>query len=87
DTIPDHIDVIIDGLLGIGIKGAVRPKLQAVIETINDHSAPVVAIDVPSGLCALTGCALGCAIYAQHTVSFVGLKQGLVTGKARDYVG
>ncbi|WP_306331509.1 NAD(P)H-hydrate dehydratase [Vibrio injensis] len=87
DTIPDHIDVIIDGLLGIGIKGAVRPKLQAVIETINDHSAPVVAIDVPSGLCALTGCALGSAIYAQHTVSFVGLKQGLVTGKARDYVG
>ncbi|MCG3728686.1 NAD(P)H-hydrate dehydratase [Vibrio cincinnatiensis] len=87
ETLPDGVDVVIDGLLGTGVKGVVRSAMQNVIETINGSDIPVVAIDIPSGLCSQTGTVLGSAIYAQHTISLIGLKQGLVTGKARDHVG
>jgi NAD(P)H-hydrate epimerase len=87
ETLPDGVDVVIDGLLGTGVKGEVRPAMQSVIETINRSNIPVVSIDIPSGLCSQTGRVLGLAIEAHHTISFIGLKQGLVTGQARDYVG
>lgn len=87
EVIPEGVDVVIDGLLGTGVRGVVRPGMQQVIKVLNQSAVPVVAIDIPSGLCSQTGTILGEAIYAQHTVSLIGLKQGLVTGKARDYVG
>ncbi len=87
DTIPEDIDLIIDGLLGTGLTGDVRNPIKLLIELINSNSAPVVSIDVPSGLCANTGAVLGAAVKADHTISFIGLKQGLVTGQARNYVG
>ncbi|WDY55138.1 NAD(P)H-hydrate dehydratase [Vibrio fluvialis] len=87
EVVPDDVDLIVDGLLGTGLTGTVREPLQQLIDTLNRCSAPIVAIDIPSGLCANTGAVLGTSIRAQHTVSFIGLKQGLVTGKARNYVG
>lgn len=87
DTIPEDVDLIIDGLLGTGLSGEVREPIQKIIELINNSPAPVVAIDIPSGLCANTGAVLGAAVKANHTISFIGLKQGLVTGLARNYVG
>ncbi|MGC9423018.1 NAD(P)H-hydrate dehydratase [Vibrio sp.] len=87
ETLPDDVDVVIDGLLGTGLKGAVRSSMKQLIHTINDSGIPVVSIDLPSGLCSHTGTVLGSAICAQHTISLIGLKQGLVTGKARDHVG
>lgn len=80
-------DVIIDGLLGTGLSGQVREETRAIIDSVNRCEKPVIAIDIPSGLCSDTGTVLGCAICAQHTVTFIAIKQGLVTGQARDVVG
>ncbi|EPI2800371.1 bifunctional ADP-dependent NAD(P)H-hydrate dehydratase/NAD(P)H-hydrate epimerase [Citrobacter koseri] len=84
---PDHIDVIIDALLGTGLTQAPRTSLSTLIERANSHSSPVVAIDIPSGLLAQTGATPGAVMNAAHTVTFVALKPGLLTGKARDVVG
>ena len=87
DHVPRDVDLIIDGLLGTGLSGPVREPISDLIDTINNSGKPVVAIDIPSGLSSNTGSVLGKAIKAQHTISFIGLKQGLVTGQARNYVG
>lgn len=87
EQVPETVDVIIDALLGTGLNGNVRPNVQVVIEKLNTFPAPIVAVDIPSGLCGDTGRVLGDSIKANHTMSFIGLKQGLVTGQARDYVG
>ncbi|PAS01741.1 bifunctional ADP-dependent NAD(P)H-hydrate dehydratase/NAD(P)H-hydrate epimerase [Vibrio cholerae] len=85
--VPESTDVIIDALFGIGLKEALRPQVVPLIELLNQSGKPIVAVDVPSGLCADTGQVMGTCIKAQHTVSLIGLKQGLVTGQARCYVG
>lgn len=84
---PDDVDVIIDGLLGNGLSSAPRENVAALIDKANRHRAPVLALDVPSGLIADTGAAPGAVIQAQHTVTFLALKPGLFTGKARDVTG
>lgn len=81
------VDVIIDALSGTGLKHAPREPLSALIERANRHPAPVVAIDIPSGLLAQTGATPGAVINAAHTVTFIALKPGLLTGKARDVTG
>ena len=80
-------DVVVDALLGTGLNGAVRPDCAAAIEKINSSGLPVLAVDIPSGLCSDTGVVLGTAVKADTTVSFIGLKQGMFTGQAPDYVG
>ncbi|MCG6241354.1 NAD(P)H-hydrate dehydratase [Vibrio diabolicus] len=80
-------DVIIDAMLGTGLSGEVRSEYRRYIEQINQIHTPVIAVDIPSGLCANTGAILGDAIHAEHTVTFIGVKQGLCTGQARDRVG
>lgn len=80
-------DIIVDALMGIGANGVVRPIQSAIIHLINDSQKPVLAIDVPSGLCADTGNALGEVIVADVTISFIGLKQGLLTHDGVEYCG
>ncbi|KAH9597937.1 YjeF N-terminal domain [Trypanosoma melophagium] len=87
ETIADDIDLIVDGLLGTGISGAPRAEFAALIDCINALSVPRVAIDIPSGLNAETGAVEGACVRADHTVTFIALKPGLFTGRARDYVG
>lgn len=87
EQVPETVDVIIDALLGTGLRGEVRSDARLVIEKMNEFPAPIVAVDIPSGLCGDTGRVLGDSVHAEHTMSFIGLKQGLVTGQARDYVG
>ncbi|TLU65834.1 NAD(P)H-hydrate dehydratase [Thalassotalea litorea] len=82
-----RIDVIVDGLLGTGITGNVRENYRYVIELINQLPAPILALDIPSGLHANTGMPMGSTVIADATVTFVVLKQGLVTGLAIDYCG
>ncbi|MFZ4148794.1 bifunctional ADP-dependent NAD(P)H-hydrate dehydratase/NAD(P)H-hydrate epimerase [Enterobacter ludwigii] len=84
---PEEIDVIIDGLLGTGLHSAPRDPVATLIARANAHSAPVVALDIPSGLMAQTGTTPGAVIQAAHTVAFIALKPGLLTGKARDVTG
>ena len=47
---PDDISLIIDGLLGTGLRSAPRDPVAALIHQANHHPAPVVALDIPSGL-------------------------------------
>ncbi|GET87149.1 hypothetical protein, conserved [Leishmania tarentolae] len=85
--LPADIDLIVDGLLGTGICGPPREPYEDVIRHINSLPVPRVAIDIPSGLNAETGEAAGACVKADHTVTFICLKPGLLTGRARDYVG
>ncbi len=75
-----HCEVVVDALLGIGLNGEVRDVWRQAIAAINESGRPVLALDVPSGLDADTGAVLGCAVRAAATVTFIGLKQGLLTG-------
>ncbi|TKI08549.1 bifunctional ADP-dependent NAD(P)H-hydrate dehydratase/NAD(P)H-hydrate epimerase [Martelella alba] len=84
---PEDADVIVDGLLGSGLQHAPREPYRGLIEQANAHGAPIVALDIPSGLNAETGAAAGAVIKAAHTVTFIALKPGLLTGKARSAVG
>jgi len=79
--------VIVDSLLGTGLSGDVRGVAAEAIAVINCCALPVLAMDIPSGLCSDTGRVLGSAVSADHTVSFIGLKQGLLTGSGPDYAG
>ena len=81
------VDVIVDALLGTGLDRPVTGLYAQAIQVINNSPAPVVAVDGPSGLNADTGNVMGCAVKADCTVSFIGLKQGLLTGQAADYCG
>lgn len=84
---PQDIDLIIDGLLGTGLRAAPRGSYATLIEMANRYRAPKLALDIPSGLGAETGAAPGAVIRAEHTLTFVALKPGLLTGQARDWVG
>ena len=84
----DHAHpVVVDALLGIGLDRKVTGNYAKAIEFINKADRPVLAIDIPSGLSADTGACLGVAVKANVTVTFIGLKQGLLTNQAGDYVG
>lgn len=80
-------DVIVDALLGTGLRGAVRGDLGRVIREINSSGRPVFALDVPSGLDSDTGMPLGEAVRADCTVTFVGLKTGLFIGDGPEHAG
>jgi hydroxyethylthiazole kinase-like uncharacterized protein yjeF len=80
-------EVIVDALLGTGLKGKVRPELEPVIAQINSAQRPVFAIDVPSGLDSDTGVPLGETVRADCTVTFVGLKTGLFIGDGPEFTG
>jgi len=80
-------DVIVDALLGTGLQGEVRDSYVGPILAINNCGKPVVAVDIPSGLNADTGIAMGTCVSADLTVTFIGLKCGLFTGDGTRYVG
>lgn len=69
-------DIIVDGLLGTGLRGAVRGLALAAIEAMNASDARVLALDIPSGLDASTGEILGSAVQADLTVTFALSKTG-----------
>jgi len=79
--------LLVDALLGTGLRGVVREPYAQAIRQINASGLPVLAVDIPSGLSADTGCALGVAVRADLTVTFIGLKIGLFSGEALDHVG
>ena len=81
--------VLVDALLGTGIKGNVRKNISDVIKVINQKSThhPVLSIDIPSGICADTGEELGTAIKANLTTTFIGRKRGCYTSSGRSNSG
>lgn len=79
--------VIVDALLGTGLRGNVREGFRAAIDAINASGLPVLAADIPSGLCSDTGAVLGAAVRADVTVTFIGRKAGLVLGAGPQQCG
>ena len=83
--------LVVDGLLGIGIRGAVREPLGTIIAAVNEESTlarvPVLAVDLPSGIDADSGAVAGAAIRADRTVSLGCVKAGLLRFPAAEYVG
>ncbi len=82
-----EFDLVVDALLGTGITGPVRDEHAAAIEWINQSGLPVIALDIPSGLCSDTGRILGHAVSADMTVTFIGTKQGLLTHQGVEQCG
>jgi len=82
-----HLDIIVDGLLGTGLKGSVKDDYAQLIDRCNFSASPTLAIDIPSGLNADTGSVHTTAIIADACITFVGVKQGLCNGRAEDYCG
>ncbi len=80
-------DVLVDAIFGIGLSRPVTGMYAQVIDVINASGIPVFSVDIPSGIDADTGMVMGKAVYADLTVTFIGLKQGLFTGKAVNYCG
>jgi len=87
DLIAIDGDLVIDALLGTGIKGAASGRYAQAIEEINDADCPVISIDIPSGVEGSTGKALGPAVSADCTPTMAGLKRGLVFSPGREYAG
>ncbi len=79
--------LIVDALLGTGLNSPVQGLMAAVIERLNHLRAPVLAVDIPTGLSADTGEVLGVALQAEVTVTFGWPKLGQLLPPGRDYVG
>ena len=80
-------DLVVDALLGTGIKGGVSGQLADVIGAMNESRCPIVAVDVPSGLDADTGNVEGACVKATLTVTFALPKFGLLVYPGAEYVG
>jgi ADP-dependent NAD(P)H-hydrate dehydratase / NAD(P)H-hydrate epimerase len=79
--------VLVDALLGTGLSGAVREPYAQAIRLMGASGLPVLAVDIPSGLHADSGAPLGVAVRAELTVTFIGLKLGLLTGAGPELCG
>ncbi len=80
-------DVLVDALLGTGLEREVSGAWRAAIEALNQHPAPKLAVDIPSGLHSDTGTVMGIAVQAELTVTFIALKQGMFTGQGAQCCG
>ena len=87
DTLPPQQDVIVDALFGTGLERPVKGQWANAIKAMNDYEAPVLALDIPSGLHADSGRPLGCAVAADATTVFIGLKAGMFTAEGPDQCG
>ena len=82
-----NFNLLIDGLFGIGLTRPIEGEYAKLVEYMNAQTCPVLALDIPSGLNSDTGQILGCAVRATHTITFIGLKPGLLTLDGPDYCG
>ena len=79
--------LLIDGLFGIGLNRALSTPWVNLIRAVNESGAPVLAVDVPSGLNAETGESMGQVVRAAHTVSFGAMKRGMLQASAVEFIG
>jgi hydroxyethylthiazole kinase-like uncharacterized protein yjeF len=91
--LPDRADLVLDGIVGIGAQGGLRPEAAALVKRLPEihgrdgDRAPVVAVDVPSGVTVDTGDVPGDAVTADVTVTFGCLKPAHVVGPAAVLAG
>ncbi|WP_045769938.1 bifunctional ADP-dependent NAD(P)H-hydrate dehydratase/NAD(P)H-hydrate epimerase [Xanthomonas albilineans] len=87
DGVLEPVDVVVDGLLGIGLNRAPDAELTGLLGALAGLGAPVLALDVPSGVDAQSGRVPGAALPATLTLQFIVAHAGLYTGRALNYVG
>ncbi|MGI9273578.1 MAG: NAD(P)H-hydrate dehydratase [Endozoicomonas sp.] len=80
-------ELVVDAMLGTGLDREVEGDYRKAIEQVNHSGLPVAAIDIPSGLSADNGAELGRAVNAELTITFIGMKQGLLTGSGPECCG
>jgi NAD(P)H-hydrate epimerase len=80
-------DVVVDALFGTGFSGKPRPQAEQAIALLNTGSAPIVSVDLPSGVDASTGRVEGAAVEADVTVTFHGAKVGHAVAPGRFHAG
>jgi ADP-dependent NAD(P)H-hydrate dehydratase / NAD(P)H-hydrate epimerase len=80
-------DFVVDALLGTGFSGEVREREAGIIERMNSAEAPVLAVDVPSGVDGATGEVEGAAVFADLTVCAHVAKAGCVISPGRERAG
>lgn len=87
--LPSHAawGLVVDGLFGIGLERDLAEPYRSLVERVNSLGAPVLSLDVPSGLDSDTGKVRGMAIRANRTVTFIALKPGLLTLDGPDHCG
>jgi NAD(P)H-hydrate epimerase len=83
----DRADVVVDAIFGTGFRGIPEDQYAAAIEALNAATAPVVAVDIPSGVNGETGAAEGDAVWATLTVTFGAAKPGLVLHPGAAHAG
>ncbi|MEO6501861.1 MAG: NAD(P)H-hydrate dehydratase [Jatrophihabitantaceae bacterium] len=81
------VDLIMDGLLGIGARGPVRESFVPLVRWSLNSAAPVLAVDIASGVDPDTGAVTGPAVRAAATVCMGALKAGLLVGQGRSHTG
>ncbi|CAM5444880.1 bifunctional ADP-dependent NAD(P)H-hydrate dehydratase/NAD(P)H-hydrate epimerase [Streptomyces atroolivaceus] len=81
------VDLVVDGITGIGGRGGLRPEAAALLRAVTGGHAPVLAVDLPSGVEADTGQVLGAAVRADATVTFGTYKPGLLIDPAAGHAG
>lgn len=86
DSLPPA-DLIVDALFGAGLSRPLDADSRALVDRINGHGAPVLAVDVPSGMHADTGSDDGCVVRATRTLTLLARKRGLHTGGGVENAG
>ncbi|MBU4566265.1 MAG: NAD(P)H-hydrate dehydratase [Desulfarculus sp.] len=71
-------ELFVDALLGTGLSKELSGRFRMAVDLLNQLEAPVMSVDIPSGLCADTGAVLGAAVMADFTATFGLAKQGLL---------
>lgn len=87
EPLDSDTEVIVDALLGIGLKGAVHGVIATAINQINASGLPVLSLDIPSGLNAETGQVENFCVKATATLTFIARKFGMYTLDGPDYCG
>ncbi|MDO8732984.1 MAG: NAD(P)H-hydrate dehydratase [Actinomycetota bacterium] len=87
DAVLQLADVILDGLLGIGVHGELREPIAGIARAVRGSAALVIAVDVPSGLDANTGLCAADTVIADQTITFGGMKLGLVVMPGKEFAG
>jgi NAD(P)H-hydrate epimerase len=80
-------DLILDAIFGTGLTDSPRDPFPQIVNAIQDHGAPILAVDLPSGLDCDTGRPPGACVRATRTVTFVAEKTGFANPEARQYAG
>lgn len=83
----DGCDLVVDAMLGIGLDRPLEGRYLEAVQAVNEGNAPVMAVDIPTGIHADTGACMGAAVRSALTVTFVAEKCGLFLGDAPDYAG